>query len=167
MTVADKKRDTYLDCVKGTLILLVIIGHYLPGTLSESFARHVIYSFHMPVFFMLSGYLFNITRAIETPFIKNISRYIIRFLPPWIFATTVYFFLNCISGEEIVSVGRYIRQYLNPYYHLWYILGFLFCIIITLIYLKFAKQCIPAIMRGGVFVKLSSITDSFKRFSYY
>ena len=48
------KRIAYLDVAKGFTILTVILGHTLPaGTL-----KTLLYSFHMPLFFFLSGYFF-------------------------------------------------------------------------------------------------------------
>lgn len=48
------KRIAYLDIARGIAIFLVILGHTLPqGTL-----KILIYSFHMPLFFFLSGYVF-------------------------------------------------------------------------------------------------------------
>ena len=52
-------RDPYFDNIKGVLIMLVVIGHFL---LPMSFTRLVwalffwIYLFHMPMFVMISGY---------------------------------------------------------------------------------------------------------------
>lgn len=149
--IETSKRYLYFDCIKGILIVLVIIGHFLPGSLSENFARYMIYSFHMPVFFALSGYLFNTTKAVEMPLLKNISRYLIRFFPPWILANTVYYILNYYSGNEVLSFGRYIKQYFHQYYHLWYVLGFLFCVFIVLLYIKNITRRTPENLRvwGG------------------
>ena len=41
-----------IDVAKGIGILLVMLGHILPN---NSFLRMIIYSFHMPLFFILSG----------------------------------------------------------------------------------------------------------------
>lgn len=46
-----KKRLDYIDCAKGIAMLLVIIGHTF---LNES-VQQLIYSFHMPLFFIASG----------------------------------------------------------------------------------------------------------------
>lgn len=64
------KREGWLDGLKGFAILLVILGHVLSGYLDagafpEAYASfyHVrtwIYSFHMPLFFVLSGYTFTL-----------------------------------------------------------------------------------------------------------
>lgn len=42
-------RTEWIDCAKGITILLVIIGHTIEGAL-----RGAIFSFHMPLFFILS-----------------------------------------------------------------------------------------------------------------
>lgn len=55
-----KKREPYLDNVKFVLIVLVVIGHSLVPTLkahSAEAAYLFIYTFHMPAFVLISGYL--------------------------------------------------------------------------------------------------------------
>ena len=62
------KRDTTLDLAKGFLIILVVLGHSIQYSLgynwltSQKFFDDVvfktIYSFHMPLFMLISGYLF-------------------------------------------------------------------------------------------------------------
>ena len=49
------KRIQYLDIAKAIGIILVIIGHISQNEIITS----VIYSFHMPLFFILSGYLYH------------------------------------------------------------------------------------------------------------
>jgi len=48
-----KNRLIWVDIAKGVAILLVIIGHTAPF---GSITRNTIFSFHMPLFFLLSGY---------------------------------------------------------------------------------------------------------------
>ena len=51
----DKKRIAYIDKAKGVAILLVILGHCC-GSVEEPINRFIL-SFHMPLFFFLSGLL--------------------------------------------------------------------------------------------------------------
>ncbi len=54
------KRNEYLDYLKGLLISLVVLGHTIQVSktnFDDSFLFRVIYSFHMPFFFLVSGYL--------------------------------------------------------------------------------------------------------------
>lgn len=44
----------YLDIAKGITIFLVVIGH-VPDSFDAPFYRIVLYTFHMPLFFMISG----------------------------------------------------------------------------------------------------------------
>ena len=62
------KRLSWLDCCKGATILLVVLGHVADGYLrAGTFPEHrtallaiynLIYAFHMPLFYCLSGYVF-------------------------------------------------------------------------------------------------------------
>lgn len=56
-----KKRLVWVDSLKGLLMLLVIVGHVLQKLLSdgcyENHGWNYIYSFHMPAFMAVSGWL--------------------------------------------------------------------------------------------------------------
>ena len=55
-----KERLHYLDTLKGILIVLVILGHVIQANIDsyqEVFLFRFIYSFHMPLFFFISGFL--------------------------------------------------------------------------------------------------------------
>lgn len=66
----EKNRIEWIDCCKGFAIMLVVIGHLADGYLNAGlYAEHTdfmnriyntIYSFHMPLFFILSGFTFHI-----------------------------------------------------------------------------------------------------------
>lgn len=55
--VEKKERNTYMDVAKAIALLSVIIGHIW----NEPEVRRVLYAFHLPVFFMVSGYFFRYT----------------------------------------------------------------------------------------------------------
>lgn len=57
-----KERLTYIDNLKGFLILLVVLGHviqkmYSPEHFDNNLIFRMIYSFHMALFFMVSGFV--------------------------------------------------------------------------------------------------------------
>lgn len=66
-----KQRLYYIDAIKGFMMILVVIGHILDGYLNAGMflesshqmwiAYNFIYSFHMPCFFIVSGFLFEMT----------------------------------------------------------------------------------------------------------
>lgn len=47
-----KKRIEWVDIAKGIAIMLMVIGHEV----SNGLVYALIFSFHMPLFFILSGY---------------------------------------------------------------------------------------------------------------
>ena len=58
------QREKYIDVAKGIGILLVVYGHVInSGSLeSLSVVSQVIYSFHMPLFFFVTGYLLGLRK---------------------------------------------------------------------------------------------------------
>ena len=92
--LADKlhKRIEYVDILKGIGIICVLLGHNLvvqdDGQLPE-IMRYIIYSFHMPLFFFLSGYVFS-TKVNWTNFIKKKIKTIV--VPMYIFSLVVMIF---------------------------------------------------------------------------
>lgn len=59
---AARKRYDYLDITKAITIFLVIIGH-TTGNLDTPHFRLVLYAFHMPLFFMVSGVVIRTHRS--------------------------------------------------------------------------------------------------------
>jgi fucose 4-O-acetylase-like acetyltransferase len=55
-----KKRLIYIDRLKGFAIYLVVLGHIYQNMVvqgTETILFSLIYAFHMPLFFFLSGYI--------------------------------------------------------------------------------------------------------------
>ena len=53
-----KKRIEWVDVSKVLVIWLMVLGHILEKSGIDSVARNMIYSFHMPFFFFISGFLY-------------------------------------------------------------------------------------------------------------
>jgi len=82
------KRIDWLDIAKGLTILLVIIGHSVGELL-----RDVIYSFHMPLFFVLSCVTYNLSTNDEE-YMKNSEKAFSRL---FLAAVGIYVFRTVIS----------------------------------------------------------------------
>ncbi|WP_057743683.1 acyltransferase family protein [Liquorilactobacillus capillatus] len=51
------KRVEWIDVVRGLAMVMIVVGHSLYGYTFSAFAR-TLFAVHVPVFFVLSGYLF-------------------------------------------------------------------------------------------------------------
>ena len=72
----NNNRYKYIDIAKGIGIFLVVFGH-----VTHNIAlREYIWSFHMPLFFFISGYLFNPTEGLKTHIKKRIKSIIIPYI---------------------------------------------------------------------------------------
>jgi fucose 4-O-acetylase-like acetyltransferase len=112
-TTSLASRSVYIDTIKGILIILVVFGHFLETTFEcpiDCLIRNIIYSFHMPLFVFLSGYL---TPSEDDRIIRGIKK-----------AAILYIVFQTI---ELILHGDFsIRGFLTPYWHLWYIWCVLF-----------------------------------------
>lgn len=70
-------RNISADLLKGLGILVMMIGH-MP--FSEGMVRHVIYSFHMPLFFLVAGYFFNEKISVRSVACGGLKRLILPYL---------------------------------------------------------------------------------------
>ena len=125
-------RVKWVDSWRGLLIILVVLGHVIGGGLhftqgatraASEFAFKLIYCFHMPAFFFLSGMLWNDNNT-------SIGRYAYRklkrlIIPYWIFGVfsvvayaLVGGMITCFDGASVdvygtkvvPSVGRQLIQ---------------------------------------------------------
>ncbi len=77
-----QKRITYIDMAKGIGILLVVFGH--SGFPSPALNQWIS-SFHMPLFFLLSGMLLSLTGAHEKPLHTTVKKKARTILIPYFF----------------------------------------------------------------------------------
>lgn len=85
-------RLQYVDVAKGIGILLVVIGHMFPV---HSIVASI-YSFHMPLFFILSGFFLNSESSVKSMFVRGCKMLII----PYAFTATMTFLLSLIIDRE-------------------------------------------------------------------
>ncbi len=73
----ENKRIDFIDVAKGIGIILVVLGHL---NSAEQPIRNFIYSFHMPLFFLLSGIFFNDKTDIKTLLTKSVNGLLIPYI---------------------------------------------------------------------------------------
>ena len=100
-----ENRNIALDIAKGIGILLVIVGHTAG---MKHICQELIYSFHMPLFFIIAGYLYH-RQDIKTLFVKSAK----RLLLPWIVALCLQALLCLLLGNKLEAWG-YVQSVLFP-----------------------------------------------------
>ena len=117
------KRIEYLDIAKGLGILLVVLGHNDFEVISV-FVQRLIYSFHMPLFFFLSGYFLNAA----IPFFEFVKKRFNSLLKPYLFTIFLIYFTS-VSFEKMgfnTAIQRTVKSlYGSGYYLDWVQLWFL------------------------------------------
>ena len=117
------KRIGYLDIARGIGILLVVLGHNDFEVISV-FARQIIYSFHIPLFFFLSGYFIDTS----VPFFDFFKKRFNGVLKPFFFTLFLIYFTS-ISFEKMgfnTAITRIVKAlYGTGHYIDWVQLWFL------------------------------------------
>lgn len=71
--MVNNKRISWIDWSKVIAIYMVLLGHFIDKCNSTNvFLGHWIYSFHMPFFFFISGYLFKVKENCFSDLLKRI-----------------------------------------------------------------------------------------------
>ena len=84
----EKKRLKYIDIAKAIGIILMVIGHCIPGKIAN-----YIYLFHMPMFFMITGYVFKPEENLNG-YIDFIKRKIKSLYIPFVMFNILFLVLN-------------------------------------------------------------------------
>lgn len=116
-----KKRVIELDILKGFGIILVVLGHNSP----PHFLNVLIYAFHMPLFFFISGYIFNGQdniykkfQSLIVPFyFIGLLSYLLWILKQAIFRSDEISFISPLIG---LLYGSNINNYLYFNLPLWF-----------------------------------------------
>lgn len=123
-----KKKHYYenLDFAKGLAIFLVIVGHCIQcGSGAEynqsqaffdNYLFRFIYSFHMPLFMIISGFLYGETTA-GKPFLYVLKTRTLRLIVPIIVWQTIMMLLSAIKGR--FDLGNYLSSIIEGFWFLW------------------------------------------------
>ena len=108
-------RDYQIDAMKGVAIILVLLGHVItPGFLDQ-----LVYSFHMPLFFFLSGYIAYVSVRKYKPG-ELLFRRVKSLLVPFFFMSLVFDLVYNVVLHG-ASLSAYLRNIAlgGPYWFLW------------------------------------------------
>jgi fucose 4-O-acetylase-like acetyltransferase len=130
-------RDESLDIAKGFGIILVVLGHCLDGLIASGFfsasvmwptlAVYVIYLFHMPLFFVVSGHL---ASGKSRPIRSTLAKLLQTIVYPYFLwsilqgLTLVYFSKYTTSQVHVSSLYKILWAPIVPY---WFLYALFFC----------------------------------------
>lgn len=142
----DKSRtkEPWIDIVKWAACMLVLLGHFFQSmeksgimevTKGYQWFEHTIYLFHVPLFFICSGYLYQRNSQVTTrqEWKDNVLRKLINLGVPYVaFSLASYLmkelFQGSVNEENSISLLKTLLfEPMSPYWYL-YILFFLFLI---------------------------------------
>ena len=161
-----KERIAYIDRLKGFAILLVVIGHviqflYCPDKFDDNAVFRFVYSFHMPLFFVLSGLVTNMKLGrIEDLYLKIKSRFFQLVVP--------FVFWGGILSLFIIK-QKFFNIFVEPDTSLWFLLVLFEIYVISITtfyfwgrktlkqnsYLFFLLQCLFVYFEIHLLVKIS------------
>lgn len=100
----NKKRMDYIDFAKGLSIILMIVGHVL----NLGWKRQIIFSFHMPLFVMCSGFFFK-SRNLKEEIIIVLKKFILPYMIILLLGNCIDFFIQGNIKFDILKL--YIIKY--------------------------------------------------------
>lgn len=110
-----KKRIEFLDIAKGIAVLLMVIGHTrnIPVEL-----REFIFSFHMPVFFVMSGYTFK-TKSFKAVLTSSFTRLLLPYFVTCLIMLAIYLIRCRLKVNTLFFVNNYydLRATLISYFY--------------------------------------------------
>ena len=137
------KREVWVDYIKILACVLVVLGHFFQSMMKASIMpddgpcswfNTTIYYFHVPLFFICSGYLYQrYSRVIDgQSWIRNVGKKaVVLGIPYFVFSTATWLLKTVFSGSMNSEIGGIAEtlflQPTSPYWYL-YILFFIFLI---------------------------------------
>lgn len=171
-TVSDTGRLYWLDMAKGYAIILVVIGHTLRGLMEEgilakdgiwSWVDNAIYSFHMPLFFALSAYLFG-QKHVAAPVWREIHRRVSRLAVPFLIWTYVFLALRSLAGylfgDGEMNWAALLQLPLPPVLHMWFLWVLMVLSTVWLLCTPFERRdahAQPLVVPGALFIASTAL----------
>ena len=100
------KRDTTFDIMKCFGIIAVIIGHL------SSIGHQFIFSWHMPLFFIVSGYFYH-EKDVKSMIKNDAKRLLLPYFATCLIIVAYYLFISLISGNNQVNYWIYATLFAN------------------------------------------------------
>ncbi len=103
--MSEKKRIAWIDQLRGIAFYFVVLGHMIVPENLEAW----IYSFHMPLFFVVSGFTLNLEKMQKTSVRNYLSHLATRMLVPYLWLQLAALGLKYLIYEGHINVFRYMQ----------------------------------------------------------
>lgn len=112
------ERIEYIDLAKGICILLVMSNHIDNGIMLHlsSKTEAFLYSFRMPLYFLLSGIFISFRKGYKDFFQKKINKLIIPFIFFCLITNLYCYILSLVAQSESLEIFRIDYSYVSPLY---------------------------------------------------
>jgi len=119
------ERKKFVDIAKGITILLVVVEHNVYIYKYHILAQVIILSFHMPLFYFVSGLFFSRNQSLVELTKKRFN----SLLKPYFSSCLLFFILKLIKDQKIGDISLFFRNVLYgtngslswPYQQLWFL----------------------------------------------
>ena len=148
-----------LDFLKGIFIILMITFHLVYIGDSYPYAKRIVYTFHMPGFLIISGYLMNITKPC-----KDLIKTMLGYAIPYVVMESGYIVIAAVlpirEHIDVLTFGGFIdRLLLHPIGPYWYLQTLITCGVSYILVFHFVpmKTNSRIILLGIIFHVLSDM----------
>lgn len=168
MRVALKTRDYGIDWLKAFAIVLMVLGHAIQYSLVCNFDANIIfrliYSFHMPLFMLVSGYLISPGKNISFLW-KQFKLLIIPFLLWMVLYSFYYRRMDLHNGNWSILSTYYLEVCKSPGKGgLWFLWALY---VIDVFYFFLRKSRYFYLLSAALVVLLYALTPSFPELNFY
>ena len=136
---SDMKRDLTLDMMKGLAIIAMIAGHFVGGACYSCYK--IIYSFHMPLFFIIAGFLHKKIEISRATLVKDFKRLVLPYLVVGGIIIIGFTIVDCIQSSanivywlKAVCWGSASQRHQSPLFGdfpsigaVWFLLALFWC----------------------------------------
>lgn len=163
----EKRRELWIDYIKVFACVLVVLGHFfqsmtksniLPENDLYKWFNTTIYYFHVPLFFICSGYLYQKFSKVDSvnSWKKNVLKKLVALgIPYFAFSTVTWGLKTIFSGSVNDQLGGIVETlFFNPTSPYWYLycLFFLFLVTPTIVGKKTAMVVIAFSVVGKALI---------------
>lgn len=143
--VEQRTREVWVDYVKVLACSLVVLGHFfqsmteaqiLPKTDLYNWFIQTIYMFHVPLFFICSGYLYQSYSCVDSlqSWGKNVLKKFLALGIPYFAFSTLTWILKTVFSSSVnneIEMGLFETLFLSPTAPYWYLYALFFVFLIT------------------------------------